>query len=435
MVRATEYRQRENTTSRRPLRSAGLPQHEVNKCNDNIRPRTASCSNVGLIQDPLHSEATGGKASLRIVLLRKVPEESSLQRRWNDLVLQMERPQVFYTCEWALAVQSAYQASQKPLLLLGYDGDDLVGVACLSTDLAQQSVSFLAATTSDYCEFVSHPERRAEFVDAVFAELRQLGLGRLVLASIPADSATPAALQSAAKRHGFHLYLRPASLCSQVEMGSVAQRQELKATVMAKRQLRRCLKAMEREGRVTCAYLRSWEQIQSVLPDFVTAQVARFRAKQRVSFLSAPERQFFLEDLARRFSDTGTVTLTLLLIGDRRVAWSYGFQFHGTWSLYQTTFDTRDEENSPGYSLLAKILVEACESSTFTRVELGLGAEAYKEWFANSARQTLDAALTTSSLRHMRELARYRIATEVKRFPKLEAALRNARSKLRGLKV
>jgi CelD/BcsL family acetyltransferase involved in cellulose biosynthesis len=367
---------------------------------------------------------------LRIVVLRRIPEESSLQRRWNDLVLHMERPKVFYTCEWALAVQSAYQASLKPLLFLGYDGDELVGVACLGADPDERNVSFLAATTGDYCEFLSHPQRRAEFIDAVFAELHKLGAGTLVLASLPADSATPAALRSAAKKYGFHLYIRPASLCPQVELGSAEQRQELKTTVMRKRQLRRCLKAMEREGPVTCTYLKSWTQIQTVLPDFVDIQVARFRAKQGVSFLSAPERQFFMEDLARRFADTGIVTLTTLRIGERRVAWSYGFQFHGGWSLYQTTFDTRDEENSPGYCLLAKILIEACETNTFSVVDMGLGAEAYKEWFANGTRQTLYATLTTSPLRHWGGMARYRIATEVKRFPRLEAAIRNTRSRL-----
>jgi len=367
---------------------------------------------------------------LRIVLLRKIPEDSSLQRRWNDLVLQMERPKVFYECEWALAVQSAYQASLKPLLFLGYDGDDLVGVACLGTDLRDQNVSFLTATTGDYCEFLSLPQRRGEFVDGVLSELHQLGMGSLVLASLPADSATPSALRAAAKKYGFHLHIRPASSCPQLELGSIAQRQELKTTVMRKRQLRRCLKAMEREGPVSCAYLKSWAEIQAVLPDFIDIQVARFRAKDGVSFLSAPERQFFLEDLARRFADTGIVTLTTLKIGERRVAWSYGFQFHGGWSLYQTTFDTRCQENSPGYCLLAKILIEACEMNTFSVVDMGLGAEAYKEWFANGTRETLYATLTTSPLRHLRGMARYRLASEVKRFPKLEAAIRNARSRL-----
>lgn len=294
----------------------------------------------------------------------------------------------------------------------------------------EQNVSFLAATTGDYCEFLSHPERRTEFVEAVFAELRRLGVGSLVLASLPADSATPAALRVAAKKHGFHLYIRPAFSCPQVELGSAAQRQELKTTVAAKRQLRRCLKALEREGPVTYAYLRSWPQIQAALPGFVDAHLARFQAKQRVSFLSTPERQFLLQELARRFSGAGVMTMSLLMISGRPVAWSYAFRFHESWSLYQTTFDTRCEENSPGYCLLARILIEACDISTLKRVDLGLGAEGYKEWFANSTRQTLHATLTTSPLRHWREVARYRLATEVKRFPKLETAIRSARSRL-----
>jgi CelD/BcsL family acetyltransferase involved in cellulose biosynthesis len=367
---------------------------------------------------------------MRIVLLRKIPDESSLLRHWNDLVLQMERPEVFYTCEWALAVQSAWQASAKPLLFLGYDGDDLVGVACLGADLDEQNVSFLAGATADYCEFLSHPQRRAEFVEAVFAELQQLGVSSLVFASLPADSATPAALRSAARRYGFHLYHRPEFLCPQIDLGPAAQRQELKTAVMGKRQLRRRMRAMELEGPVTSLCLRSWTRIQAALPGFVEAHVARYQAKQSVSIFSTPERRLLLEELARRFSDTGVVTMSMLMIGDRPVAWNYGFQFHGVWSLYQPTFDIRCEDHSPGYCLTAKIVIEACETSTLRLVDLGLGSEGYKEWFANGTRQTLHATLTTSPLRHLREMARYRVATEAKRFPKLEAAIRNTRSRL-----
>jgi CelD/BcsL family acetyltransferase involved in cellulose biosynthesis len=367
---------------------------------------------------------------LRIVLFTKVPEDSSLLQRWNDLVLQTEHPEVFYTGEWALAAESAFQGSRKPLLLAGYDGDDLVGVVCLSLDRDEENVSFLTATTADYCDLLSHPARRAEFVEAVFAQLRQLGIIRIVFANLPADSATPVALRTVARKYGFHLHIRPAYRCPQLGLGSVAQRQQLKDAMTRKRQLRRCLKALEREGQVSLNYARSWEQIQTALPDFVDTHVARFRAKHSNSFLSTPERRFFMEDLARRFSRKGIVTFTTLMVGEQPVAWSYGFQFQGNWSLYQTTFDTRWEKNSPGYCLLAKILIEACEMSSLKRVEFGLGAEAYKEWFANSTRQTLHATLTTSPLRHFQEIARYRVAIEVKRFPKVEAAIRSARSRL-----
>jgi CelD/BcsL family acetyltransferase involved in cellulose biosynthesis len=160
------------------------------------------------------------------------------------------------------------------------------------------------------------------------------------------------------------------------------------------------------------------------LPGFIAAHVARYRATQRVSILTTPERRLFLEDLARRFGQTGTVTLTILKIETRPVAWSYGFQFEGSWFLYQTTFDTRDEDNSPGYCILGKILMEACDNTELQRVDMGLGEEGYKAWFANSTRQTVHATLTRSLSGHLKNVARYRTASLLKRSPQVESTVR-----------
>jgi CelD/BcsL family acetyltransferase involved in cellulose biosynthesis len=343
--------------------------------------------------------------SLRIILHREIPEDPELHRQWNDVVLQMEQPEVFYTCEWALAVQSAYQASLKPLLFLGYDGDHLVGVAALATDPAEKNVGFLAATTGDYCEFLTQPQ--AEFVDAVFAELAKTNASFIELANLPEESATPAALRTAAGKHGFHLHMRPAYLCAQVELGSREQRQELKTALASKKRLRRCLRAMEREGPVTFVHLRSHAEIQAALPEFADAHVARFQA-----------------ELTRRFAGAGVVTLSRLMIGERPVAWNYGFQFHGSWFWYQPTFDSRHEQNSPGHCLLSSIVIEACDMNDMKVVDLGLGAEGYKERFGNSTRQTLYVTLTKSWRRHVQEIARYRVASALKSSPKVEAAIR-----------
>jgi CelD/BcsL family acetyltransferase involved in cellulose biosynthesis len=371
-----------------------------------------------------------GPVILRVVRLREIPEDPALLAQWNDLIYQTEHPQVFYTWEWALAMQSAYRTSRKPCVLAGYDGGTLVGIACLSLDASEKNASFLSATTADYCEFLSSPERRAEFVAAVFAELRQMRVSNIQLANVPVDSATAVALNVAAKKYALHAYIRPAYTCAQVELGSTSQRQQLQTTVARKRQVRRCLRALETVAPVTLAYLRSWNEIKGVLPDFFEAHGARFRAKKAVSFLSTPERRVFMEELARRFSQSGAMILTVLRVGDEPVAWSFGFQCYGEWFLYQTTFDFRWGENSPGYCLLAKILIEACGMSTLTHVDLGLGAESYKEWFANCGRKTLYATVTTSAVRHAREIARYRIASEVKHHPKLEAVIRSTRARL-----
>lgn len=361
--------------------------------------------------------------SLRLIVHREIPEDPCLLRQWNNLVAQMERPEVFYACEWALAAQSAYRASLTPLLLLAYAEDALVGVASLASD-AGNNIGFLASTTGDYCDFLSLPAHRAEFIDAVFAHLAQMKAKSIALANLPADSNTPDALRHAAARHGFHLYMRPAYLCAQVQLGSAEQRRELKAALATKKKLRRYLREMERQGPVSFAHLQSWGEIQKALPQFTEVHVARFLATQRVSSLATAERRCFVEDLARRFSDSGVVTLSLLSIGDQPVAWNYGFQFRGSWFWYQPTFDSRQEENSPGYCLLARIVMEACDMAEMNRVDLGLGAEGYKERFGNSTRQTLYVTATKSWLRHNGEILRHRATGVINRSPKLESVVR-----------
>jgi CelD/BcsL family acetyltransferase involved in cellulose biosynthesis len=362
--------------------------------------------------------------SLRIVLHREIPENPTLLRQWDDLALQMERPEVFYTSEWALAVQAAYQSSLKPLLVLGYEGDKLVGVASLATDGDEKNISFLSATTADYCELLSHPQRRGEFVSAVFEELGKTKASFAALANLPEGSATPAALRGASREHGYHVYMRTAYLCAQVELGSGEERRELRAALAGKKKLRRYLRDMEREGPVTFVDLKSEAEIQSALPGFADAHVARFRATHRISSLSTPERRFFLEELVRRFSGAGVVTLSMLMIAGQPVAWNYGFQFQGSWFWYQPTFESRHEENSPGHCLLSRIVIEACDMKGMKVVDLGLGAEGYKERFGNSTRQTLYVTATRSWTRHLQEIVRYRAASTLKQSPKVESIIR-----------
>jgi CelD/BcsL family acetyltransferase involved in cellulose biosynthesis len=360
---------------------------------------------------------------LRIAVHREIPANPELHRQWNAVALQTHRPQVFYTYEWALAVQAAYPASLIPLLLLGYEGGELIGVASLANEKATKNVTFLAATTADYCDFLVAPQRSGEFVDAVFAELRKTNFTSIALANLPADSPTGELLRQAG-RHGFRSFSRPAYLCAQVDLPSGERRQELKTSLLNKKKLRRYLREMEREGPVTFVHLQSWAEIKSAFPGFVDAHVARFLATGRVSSLSTPERRKFLVDLARQFDGCGVVTLSMLKIQDRPVAWNYGFQFHGSWFWYQPTFDSRQEENSPGHCLLSRIVIEACAMENMNVLDLGLGAEGYKERFGNSTRQTLHVTLTRSSVRHLLEMTKYRTASELKKSPRLESIVR-----------
>ncbi len=255
--------------------------------------------------------------TLRLVLLTEIPEDARLRQQWNALVQCVDRPQVFYTYEWSLAVQRAYQATLHPLVFLEYDQEGaLCGVAALAADADGKQVSFLCATTGDYCDFISLPEHKPAFVAGVLAELRKQGFGDVTLTNLPADSATPAEVQKTSVRNGYLCFARTAYVCAQVSLGKLERRPgEDKPVLPRKKMLRRFLNAMGREAPVRLDHARSWDAAGPILPQFMQSHVARFLATGRISNMAHPERRRFLEELAKLLSASGWLTLTRMMAG------------------------------------------------------------------------------------------------------------------------
>jgi hypothetical protein len=364
--------------------------------------------------------------TLRLVVLTEIPEDAYLCQQWDTLVQSIARPQVFYTYEWSLAVQRAYATTLRPLLFLAYDEtESLCGVAALSSRAVDGQVSFLCATTADYCDFLSNAEQKPEFVFAVLGELRRQGFRDLTLANLPADSDTVAPLQSESKQHGYHCFSRTGYICAQVVLGKLEHRpNENKPILPGKKMVRRSLSAMGREGPVRLEHARTWDAAAHILPEFMQAHVARFLFTGRISNLAHAERRQFLQELAKLLAESGWMVLTRMVSGEKPLAWNYGFQFAGSWFWYQPTFDSDLEKLSPGFCLLSKLIEEAADHPELNTVDLGLGAEEYKDRFANLTRETLYLTLRTSATQHVREIARYRTAEVVKNYPTVEAVLR-----------
>jgi CelD/BcsL family acetyltransferase involved in cellulose biosynthesis len=361
---------------------------------------------------------------VRIAVREEIPEDSELRRAWNDLAMRMEHPEVFYTYEWAIAVQRAYGQTLRPLLFLGYEDELLVGLVALVSETTESRVSFLTANTGDYCDFISEPGRRREFVEAVFSELRSRNIERIVLTNLPRDSSSVVAISGAASSRKFHLHSRQAYLCARVVPGSVDERAALKQVVGSKKRLRRNTRELEKLGKVRVQHDTQWGQIEPVLQTFTRAHIARFLATRRISNLIRPERRSFLSELARELSQSGWVTVSRLLVGEVPAAWNYGFRFAGSWFWYQPTVNSIYGELSPGYCLLAKIVQQACDSPEINVVDLGLGAEDDKDRFATTNQQTLYVVLNRSLLDHFRARVRDEVSVAVRKSPRIENGIR-----------
>ncbi len=342
----------------------------------------------------------------------------------------MERPEVFYTYEWAKAVQRAYGASLRPFLVLAYESQALVGVSSLATTPKEKDICFLAATTADYCDFVCSSDDRTAFTGAVLAELRRLNMPNLVLANLPADSATHQALRANSSNLGYRLFSRPAYRCAQVLLHSREQREEVTRLISRKQTTRSYFKAIGKMGTVSLDHSKSGSEIVTLLPDFDRAHIARCLQAGRLSNLVSPERRLFLLELAGLLSERGWLTFSRLFVGDRAVAWNYGFHFAGSWFWYQPTFDFRWKQHSPGFCLLTKIVEEACRDEEVKVVDLGLGEEDYKDRLATASRTTLHVTVTQQLSRWAYEVIRYRSTAQIKARPRLDTLLRANRDRL-----
>jgi hypothetical protein len=189
---------------------------------------------------------------------------------------------------------------------------------------------------------------------------------------------------------------------------------------------------LARDGSVQVSHLTQWEDVEPILPEFANAHVARFLATDRISNLARADRRLFLHELARLLCESGSLTLSRLLVGEHAIAWHYGFRFHGSWFWYQPTFESRLEVHSPGRLLLANMLMEACDIPTVETFDLGLGAEGYKERVANAARATLHIAISRSPVRIAREKVRFRAAERIKQSPGLEASIRGTLTRVKS---
>jgi CelD/BcsL family acetyltransferase involved in cellulose biosynthesis len=366
---------------------------------------------------------------VQVKVLNEIPEDPDLSETWNTLVLAMENPEVFFTYQWALAASRGFQQQLSTRLFLIYDVETLVGIAALAVDpRAPRAAFFLTSSTADYCDVVSTPENRKAVVFALLEEIRKLGLSDLVLANVPANSATLRELPGIAGSNRFYVTSRAAYKCGVVQLGDEEERGALLRTLANKGREKRALKKLTTLGAVKVIHLTEPEQIGASLESIVSAQISRFLASDRVSPLVGPERRTFLRYLSDLLSHSGWLKISQLEIDGRPVAWNYGFRFGGSWFWYLPTFQMEYEHVSPGSCLLRLLVEEGARDASLQWLDLGLGDEPYKERFANNSRQTRYVHLSRGLPRHVVSVGREFLSSTAARFPQIGNKLRDARA-------
>jgi CelD/BcsL family acetyltransferase involved in cellulose biosynthesis len=370
---------------------------------------------------------------VKVTVLEEIPEDPESILAWNNLVFQMERPEVFFTHQWALAASRAFSDSLCPLTFLVHESGRLTGVAAMATNRESPDTAFfLTASTADYCDIVSEPETRGAVLATVLEEITKLNVRNLVFANVPAESHTLRAIAPLARSYRLHLHERPAYDCGIIILGGEEQRQAVLQSVLRKKTEKRALKKLDQLGPVRLAHLNA-EQLETGLESIFAAQTSRFLATNRLSPLIRPQRRFFLSELARLLSSAGWLRVSQLEVNGRPIAWNYGFRFFDCWFWYLPTFLIQYKESSPGLCLLRLMTEEACADPSVERLDLGLGDETYKERFSNAISSTRHMQLSRSMTRHLVNISRHWLVASSARFPVMEKQLRVGRDLVRRI--
>jgi CelD/BcsL family acetyltransferase involved in cellulose biosynthesis len=371
---------------------------------------------------------------VRVTVLKKIPEDPDLSAAWNSLVLSMESPEVFFTYQWALAASRGFGKVLSTLLFLAYDLEELVGVAALAIDpRAPRAAFFLTSSTADYCDIVSTPGNRRAVILALLEEIRKVGLSDLVLANVPANSATLHELPQVAGTHRYYVTSRTAYNCGVVQLGGDDQRESLLRTLGSKNREKRALKRLTNLGAVKVIHVTEPGKIAASLESIVSAQISRFLASDRVSPLVGPERRAFLQQLSELLAESGWLKISQLEIDGRPVAWNYGFRFGGSWFWYLPTFELKYAQVSPGSCLLRLLVEEAARDTSLRWLDLGLGDESYKGRYANETRETRYIRVSHGFARHVVSVGRELLSAVATRFPRLGDTLREGQAFFYGL--
>jgi hypothetical protein len=374
------------------------------------------------------------KSDLSVTVLDYIPEDPEIVLAWNHLVLEMEKPEVFHTQQWSLAVSISFSHQLRVLTFLVNESSQLVGVAAMAASReSPKKLFFLTETTADYCDVVSNRERRGDVLDCLLEKFNQMDVIEVVLANLPSNSQSLSAIRDRAKAHRFYLNERPAYDCGIISLGNEEQRLAIRHSVMRKEREKRSLKKLTQIGSVRLVHLMP-EQVDSSLEPIFSAQVSRFLSTNRQSPLIDPQRRLFLRELARLLGTMGWLKVSAMTVNGLPIAWNYGFRFLDSWFWYLPAFQMQFEEFSPGSTLLRLITEEACGDMTLARLDLGLGDEPYKTRFRNATISTRYLQLSKSMPTHLANAARYRLASFARAFPQVDARIRNGRRSFRSLR-
>lgn len=331
---------------------------------------------------------------MRIQVIETAEKLTSLQRHWADLQTSPgTTPSLFGSYSWYSCWWPHFAAGADLLLLALWEKSRLVGVAPLMRRSVRlhgvpvRLIGFIENGDSLHNDFLLAEECREEALQIILDALlaRDSAWEAVKLNKLPEGSPNYEILLRLLKRKGFASQMRPTFDSPYLEIAGSWGEFLNSLSTRTRKTLRNVRNTLDRTGQVLVRQIRTWEEFLKRREEIY--RVARASWSGQIgNCLASPANLGFFEDLTEVASRKGWLSIWLLELDGRIIAFEYHLRAFGRQHGMRASFLPEYSRLSPGTYLEMEVLRATFEQPGDVGLyDFGGGSDEYKKKWTDRA--------------------------------------------------
>jgi CelD/BcsL family acetyltransferase involved in cellulose biosynthesis len=321
---------------------------------------------------------------LRVEVLREFSCVGELEAPWRELWDHASSPSVFLHPLWAVSWWNHYGQAMEPCIVLVWDeSGSLAGLAPLCWSQKAPGVMGWIGDTelSDTMDFLVRSGKEVQVMGAMDRALRKLlpGEFQLDLHCVPDGSPTLEELNEMLSQ-GWDVSIELEEFSPRVELPASWEEFLEGLSAHHRHEIRRKMRKADKDLATGFVVVEPGDGWDRAMEHFF--RLHRLSQPQKAAFMDDRRESFFCQ-IAEVFGREGMVRLSELRSMEGPIASSLSFVQGRTWALYNSGFDPRYRQYSPGIVLVAHTIRQAI-SENLTLYDFLRGREIYKYDFGAS---------------------------------------------------
>jgi len=366
---------------------------------------------------------------LEIKVFNKEKEFHEFKGRWNSFLSSTRSDTIFMTWEWLAAWWDQFKKGKELLILAGYDGEKLVGIAPLMKSkvsaygIKLDAVMFLGSgqeTSPDHMDFIITEEYRKLFLDAVFKYLMSVkhSWDMLRFEDCVRDDdfidGLPARIDDKIK---YSVVSNPENICAFIKLPGTWEEYENSLSSKIRYNIRRNHKNLSKEYGTEFKMIDDPAEVDRVMRRLIEIHQMRMTEKNKTGqSMTSGFWEFHLR-IAPELSAGGNLFLGVIKVDDTIIACQYAFSYNNVIYHYQSGLDTEFRKYGIGKILVYSMIEESIKRG-FVKFDFLKGNEKYKFDFTDKYVNNMEVMVWNSKFKPLAAYMVSRLKKSVSAFVK-----------------